>query len=646
MNYPQLRPSPNPLKGRGIYRLISRKASTTLSAILISLTVLQAHAYVLSGVVYGPSGETVNAATVWLSQDRSVRVVETGDGGRYSFPDIDVGPTELVAYKEGLSLGGRDMQIIDSAEIPLYLYEPGSIRLKISDTTGQLLAGARITSLNVGDTFHVSVEDLTNFGFRSMRSGEDGTLVIDRLPRGGYTSFTVSHRRYASHTLPTLSVGSELAIRLRYGVRIVGRITNEKGEGVLRTRVVLSRIGTAGQTKSAEALSGPDGFYSAMVPPGQYYVVVRNRDYAIPPPSPVELVSDPERDAVLNVTLSPPHHLRGRAVDKLGGAIPATKFSFIANGLIYAESYTDLEGHFKLNAPGGEGILRVTPPRRFKTEAHPDIRLSSIPQELDIGDIALEPLPEIRGRITYRDDTVGLDQVLISTIEYKPKLWTIANADGEFALELEQMPVAGRIKIRAEHGLRLLRRYFWVNLIAEPGAEERELVKRLRKFNVDLSAAPKWAPNKELAHLVGEPAPKWNCAAWLNLPDGESLSVSALAGKVIVLNFWGGFDSNPLGAGRERINELRALHRLYAGVDDVTIVGIHDAGNTPDEIARFAADFGIEFPIGCDATPSITFDLYNVNVIPQTILIDKRGEIAHHHVDGRLLELVKDLRRR
>jgi peroxiredoxin len=620
---------------------LTRIDSAIVLAALVSLASVHAHAYDLSGVVRGPDGDAVGGATVWISQNRLVRVTVTDDEGRYSFPGIDVGPTELVAFKEGLSLGGRDMQVIDSAEIPLYLYEPDTIRLKVSDSAGKPLAGARITALHVGDRFSVPVEDLANFGFRSMRSGEDGTLVIDRLPKGSYTSFVVSHRRFASYALPTLPVGKELGIRLRYGVRLAGRITDAKGEGVARARVALSRMASVGQTKMAEALSGPEGYYNVMARPGRYHVVVRSRDHAIPPPQPIELLADPERDAVLNVSLAPPHILRGRSVDDSGKPVPATKFSFIAEGLIYAEAYSDGGGRFELLAPGGDGFLRVTPPRRFKTEQYPDIKLTSRAKELDVGEVTLLPLPEVRGRITVRDEAVRLDQVLITTVNYTPTLRTIANADGEFVFELDQMPEGGKIRFRAEHGLRLLRRDFGVDLIKERAVEER-----LKSFKVDLSPAPKWAPNKELGFLLDRPAPPWECSTWLNLADGDSLSLSDLAGKVIVVNFWGGFDNHPRGAGRDRINELRYLHRLYADVDDVAVVGIHAAGNTPTEIASFTANFGINFPVGCDVTPSITFDLYNVNQIPQTVLIDKQGKIAHYHVDGRLLELIKDLRRR
>ena len=82
----------------------------------------------------------------------------------------------------------------------------------------------------------------------------------------------------------------------------------------------------------------------------------------------------------------------------------------------------------------------------------------------------------------------------------------------------------------------------------------------------------------------------------------------------------------------------------------------HDSGilhysypkiNAPSEFTcQVHKDRASNSPIGCDADPFLTFDLYNTNTIPQTVLIDKQGILRYYKVDGRILELIKDLRRR
>ena len=101
-----------------------------------------------------------------------------------------------------------------------------------------------------------------------------------------------------------------------------------------------------------------------------------------------------------------------------------------------------------------------------------------------------------------------------------------------------------------------------------------------------------------------------------------------------------------MGAGRYHIEELRALHHLLSDVDDVAFISVHDAGKETEEVRQYIRDFDISFPVGYDADPFLTFDIYNTNFIPQTVLIDKKGVLRHYHTEGRLLELIKDLRRR
>ena len=52
----------------------------------------------------------------------------------------------------------------------------------------------------------------------------------------------------------------------------------------------------------------------------------------------------------------------------------------------------------------------------------------------------------------------------------------------------------------------------------------------------------------------------------------------------------------------------------------------------------------VRFPVGID-NETASFDLYDIFSIPQIVLIDKKGVFRYYDVDGRLLELIKSLRR-
>ena len=316
-----------------------------------------------------------------------------------------------------------------------------------------------------------------------------------------------------------------------------------------------------------------------------------------------------------------------------------TRISYIARNVLFADAVTDVSGHFEVTVAAGEGILRVTPPPRMFTVKNPDILFElSEKRRIDLEPIELASLPEITGQITTRRKT-DLSKVLVHTLGVVPPKRVITDADGRFRLQLDQMPRNDEVKLRAEHAFQFLRRDFNVNL-----RRLKPETVRLRPFQPDLSEAPKHTPN-HLSHMVGDPAPPIECDAWFNLPEGlDSLNLDDMKGKVVVLTMWGGWDY--IGMGPRRTDELNRLYDLHENEDDVIFVNVHDASSSPEEVAAFARQYGIRHPVGRDAEPTLTFDAYNVNTIPQTVLIDKQGILRYFHVDGRILELIKDLRRR
>jgi hypothetical protein len=180
---------------------------------------------------------------------------------------------------------------------------------------------------------------------------------------------------------------------------------------------------------------------------------------------------------------------------------------------------------------------------------------------------------------------------------------------------------------------------------AEVEVDPKELAlpeARLREYEPDLAQQPELAVN-DLRALVGRPAPEFACDAWFNLPEGANdMSLASLGGKVVVLTMWAGFDF--AGPSRHRAEQINAIHSLYAAIDDVAFVGIHDSTSEPGDVARYVRELGIRYAVGCDRDPYETFARYLTQQIPQTVLIDKRGIVRFYSTEGRLLELIKVLR--
>jgi hypothetical protein len=145
----------------------------------------------------------------------------------------------------------------------------------------------------------------------------------------------------------------------------------------------------------------------------------------------------------------------------------------------------------------------------------------------------------------------------------------------------------------------------------------------------------------DLLHMVGKPAPEWECETWVN---GDPVRLADLRGKVVVLTLWGAFQER--GPGRLHVERIRMLSQLFADVGDVAFIGIHDASLDTWMVEHFARLWDIGFPVGRDADPFLTFDRYNTTFIPNTILIDKKGVLRFFDVDAKLLELIKALRLR
>jgi hypothetical protein len=349
------------------------------------------------------------------------------------------------------------------------------------------------------------------------------------------------------------------------------------------------------------------------------------------------LADDLDGSAVLDLVMPDGHRVFGHALDEAGAPVPLAVFAYRLENYIVAEAVSDARGLFEMVVPAGLGALHVRPPRRMMTVEYPrhSITITDEP-EIEIQSIVFRAAPSIRGRIEVRDDA-PLDKVLITSQNLKPPVTAITAADGSFTLELETVPDEP-LKFRAEHALRFLRRDFEVDPVKLAAPEVR-----LREFKPEPHPADTYWPN-DLKPLVGLPAPALECGTWFNGVDGAPPpAIDSLRGKIVVLLLWAGFDRSERNA--QIIAEMNAVHALYKNVEDVAILSVHDSAAAPEAIEIYLQEFGVEFPVGCDGESSPTFTRYRTNYVPQIVLIDKAGIVRHFITDGKLLELIKLLRR-
>ncbi len=605
----------------------------TLYLISSGLFGASTEAATLDGTVVNHNGDPVAGATVWVAQQRQVRSMTTNASGAFSFDNIDVAMTELVAYKEGFALGGATALVVGDATAELRL-EPGDlITLKIIDSKSQPVAGATVRSMRVADRFLVSVEDLVPHGLPAIRSGDDGILVVPHLPQGGFVKLVLSHPHYADSDVSYLPVdGEQRNVLLQEGKRLAGRVTYE-GKGVAGARVSIFKSGLNGQKEFAEVLTDKEGFYFARVHPDRYGVAVQHMDYASPAPAGVEVPPRAEPEPV-NIALESPRYITGKVRYPDKKPCGGTRVIYRKNNVVFQDTFTNNDGAFTLRVPSGPGGITIVPPRGFQNPHFGDIPVDlGDVTRMELNPIRLEALPVIEGVIRDQDGNAP-GQVLVTVQNLTVPYNILTDEEGKIRLPLDFMPETKVLQLGVEHQRRFQRQQIEIPL-KKPDAFDV----RMEAFTPDLAQREPIAGRNNLSSLVGKPAPELRGTEWVNC---DPIKLSDLKDKVVVLLFWAGFDED---MGPVVLREMNVLYELLSDMDDVAFVSVHDAISSADEIRDYINGYGIQFPVLRDENEQTTFSTYGIVFIPQIALLDKTGNVRYYQLDNRLLTCIKGLRR-
>jgi thiol-disulfide isomerase/thioredoxin len=116
--------------------------------------------------------------------------------------------------------------------------------------------------------------------------------------------------------------------------------------------------------------------------------------------------------------------------------------------------------------------------------------------------------------------------------------------------------------------------------------------------------------------LIGNLAPDFE----LQTLDGKNLKLSGLRGKAVLLNFWATY----CGPCKVEMPWFVELQKEY-GPQGFQIVGVANDDASNEDIAKFAKEMGINYPIliGKDAVS----DSYKVSVLPTSYFVDRDGKL-------------------
>ena len=116
---------------------------------------------------------------------------------------------------------------------------------------------------------------------------------------------------------------------------------------------------------------------------------------------------------------------------------------------------------------------------------------------------------------------------------------------------------------------------------------------------------------------------------WLNTAGGEPLTLDALRGRVVLVEFW----TFACGNCQRTLPFLRRVHERYQ--PDFTVVGVHtpefDFERSATNVERAVREHAIEYPVGLD-NDYAAWDAYGNRYWPTLYLLDRTGEVRYTHI--------------
>jgi len=141
-------------------------------------------------------------------------------------------------------------------------------------------------------------------------------------------------------------------------------------------------------------------------------------------------------------------------------------------------------------------------------------------------------------------------------------------------------------------------------------------------FLPELASAQQDQVNEPVIRFVRnpDPAPDFKLTAL----DGKPLTLTALQGKVVLLNFWATW----CGPCRAEIPDLVALQERYKG--RLQIIGLNVDDEEAD-IKQYVEETGINYPVAMTSN-DVRIQFGGIPALPTSFVLDTEGRVVQKHV--------------
>lgn len=116
-------------------------------------------------------------------------------------------------------------------------------------------------------------------------------------------------------------------------------------------------------------------------------------------------------------------------------------------------------------------------------------------------------------------------------------------------------------------------------------------------------------------------------------PDGRSQKLSSFAGKTLVINFW----STWCSTCKEEKKSFVPVANRYADDSDVQFLSVVSGQgweSFPNMVEDFSIPVLIDPPANDESLGTIAKEL-GMTAVPETFVINKRGEVVYHYISAR-----------